>query len=89
MASALYHVIKTMWPTIDPYLFLCTVLNYLSASYNNCMTKSPIANSLLIASHFLSFMKNGLTLVLQQMLVFLSNIYENNKAQVDVIDILS
>lgn len=33
--------------------------------------------------------ENWLTLVLQQMLVFLSNIYESKKVQVDVIDILS
>ena len=85
--SCLYsnQVIKTIWPTIDPYLFLCTILKLLEC----IMIKSPIANSLLIASHFLSFMKNWLTLVLQQMLVFLSNIYESIKVQVDVIDILS
>lgn len=72
-------VIKAMQPTTDPYPFYVLFQSYLSES---CMTVINYISNNISSSQF-GFMKNRSTL--QQMLVFLNNICENDKAQIYVI----
>ena len=72
-------VIKAMQLTTGPYPFYVLFQSYLSKS---CMTVINYISNNISSSQF-GFMKNWSTL--KQMLVFLNNICENDKAQIYVI----